>query len=131
MVPASSRPIVLNRQHSGQIPVLWGIFQRPHTLDYIRQVLAEYFADKPMRQVQAFGLYAWGDSPAESELNLLLEMERQTGRAFFDYSRELTEWLGIAVEAHTVGADYIPGLRLVLEKLYINLNHQFAPAADV
>ena len=39
----------------------------PLSLDFIRQVLAEYFADKPVQQVEIFGSYARGEATAESE----------------------------------------------------------------
>ena len=79
----------------------------PHSLDYIRQVLAEYFADKPVRRVQVFGSYARGEATAESDLDLLLEMEQQVGWGFFDYARDLTAQLGIQVDAGTVVSDYM------------------------
>ena len=78
-----------------------------HSLDYVRQVFAEYFADNPVRRMQVFGSYARGEATAESDLDLLLEVERQVGWVFFDYPRELTEWLGIPVEAGTVVSDYM------------------------
>ena len=81
--------------------------QPPYSLDYIRQVLAEYFADKPVRRVQVFGSYARGEATAESDLDLLIEMKQQVGWAFFDYPRELTERLGIKVDIGTVVSDYM------------------------
>ena len=81
--------------------------QPPHSLDYLRQVLAEYFADKPVRRVQVVGSYARGEATAVSDLDLHLEMERQVGWAFFDYPRELTERLGVPVEAGTVVSGYM------------------------
>ncbi len=79
----------------------------PHSLDYIRQVLAEYFADKPVRRVQVFGSYAQGEATAESDLDLLLEMEHQVGWVFFDYARDLAAQLEIQVDIGTVVSDYM------------------------
>ncbi len=81
--------------------------QLPHSLDHIRQVLAEYFADKPVRRVQVFGSYARGEATAESDLDLLLEMERQVGWEFFGYARDLEQQLGIKVDVGTVVSDYM------------------------
>ena len=81
--------------------------QLPLSLDFIRQVLAEYFADKPVRRVQVFGSYARGEATAESDLDLLLEMEQQVGWDFFDYSRDLGQRLGIKVDVGTVVSDYM------------------------
>ena len=79
----------------------------PHSLDYIRQVLAEYFADKPVRRVQVFGSYARGEATAESDLDLLLTMERPVGWESLDYTRDLEVELGIKVDAGTVVSDYM------------------------
>lgn len=81
--------------------------QLPLSLDYIRQVLAEYFADKPVRRIQVFGSYARGEATAESDLDLLLTMERSVGWEFFDYSRDLTEKLGLKVDIGTGVSDYM------------------------
>ncbi len=81
--------------------------QLPLSLDFIRQVLAEYFADKPVRRVQVFGSYARGEATAESDLDLLLEMAHPVGWEFFDYARELEEILKIKVDVGTVVSDYM------------------------
>ena len=44
----------------------------PQSLNYIRQVLAEYFADKLVKKVQVFGSYARGETTAELDLDLPL-----------------------------------------------------------
>ena len=67
--------------------------QLPHSLDYIRQVVAEYFADKPVKRVQVFGSYARGEATAESDLDLILEMAQPVGWAYFSYADELQEKL--------------------------------------
>ncbi|RZK25576.1 MAG: hypothetical protein EOO57_24765, partial [Hymenobacter sp.] len=81
--------------------------QLPHSLAYIRHVVAEYFADKPVRRVEVFGSYARGEATAESDLDLLLTMERPVGWEFFDYARDLEKELGLKVEAGTVVSDYM------------------------
>ncbi|OGX84430.1 nucleotidyltransferase family protein [Hymenobacter glacialis] len=53
--------------------------QLPLSLDYIRQVVAEYFADKPVKRVQVFGSYARGEATAESDLDLLLSSVPDSG----------------------------------------------------
>ena len=81
--------------------------QPPLSLDYIRQVLAEYFADKPVRRVEVFGSYARGEATAESDLDLLLTMEHPVGFAYFTYKEELEDILHLKVELGTVVSDYI------------------------
>lgn len=79
----------------------------PLSLDYIRQTLADYFAEKPVARVQVFGSYARGEATAESDLDLLLTMERPVGWEFFNYSRDLEDKLGIKVDVGTVVSDYM------------------------
>ena len=81
--------------------------QLPHSLDYIRQVVAEYFADKPVKRVQVFGSYARGEATAESDLDLILEMAQPVGWAYFSYADELQEKLGIKVDLGSGVSDYI------------------------
>lgn len=81
--------------------------EKPLSLEHIRQVLAAYFADKPVRRVEVFGSYARGEATAESDLDLLITMERQVGWEFFDYARDLETKLGIKVDSGTVVSDYM------------------------
>ncbi len=81
--------------------------QPPHSLDYIRQVLAEYFADKPVRRVEVFGSYARDEATAESDLDLLIEMARPVGWQYFNYAPELSKRLGIKVDLGSSVSDYI------------------------
>ena len=79
----------------------------PHSLDHIRQVLADYFADKPVRRVQVFGSYARGEATAESDLDLLLEMAEPVGWAYFGYADDLQTRLGIKVDLGSSVSDYM------------------------
>jgi predicted nucleotidyltransferase len=81
--------------------------QLPLSLDYIRQVLSEYFAHKPVRRVQIFGSYARGEATAESDLDLLIELTQLVGWEYFRYADELSARLGIKVDIGTGVSDYI------------------------
>ncbi len=81
--------------------------QPPYSLDYIRQVLAEYFANKPVRRVQVFGSYARGEATAESDLDLLLEMEQHVGWSYSRYADDLQQYLGISVDLGSSVSDYM------------------------
>ncbi len=79
----------------------------PHSLDYIRQVLAEYFADKPVKRVQVFGSYARGEATAESDLDLLIEVTHHVGWSYFSYADELGARLNLKVDLGTTVSDYM------------------------
>lgn len=70
----------------------------PLSLAYIRQVLANYFADKPVRRVAVFGSYARGEATATSDLDLLIELMHPVGWEYFRYADELQQQLGIKVD---------------------------------
>lgn len=91
----------------------------PLSLDYIRQVLAAYFADKPVRKVEVFGSYARGEATAESDLDLLIELIHPVGWEWLRYGNELSELLGIQVDCGTAVSDYIMRyIRKDLQTLY-------------
>lgn len=82
----------------------------PHSLAYIRQVLAEYFADKSVRRVQVFGSYARGEATAASDLDLLLSYEPTSSLTLFDlvdYQADLERKLGLKVDMGTTIDPYI------------------------
>ena len=81
--------------------------QLPLSLDYIQQVLAEYFADKPVKRVQVFGSYARGEATAESDLDLLLEMKHHVGWSYFSYADELSERLGTRADVGAGVSEYM------------------------
>ena len=80
--------------------------QLPHSLDYIRQVVSEYFADKPVRRMQVFGWYARGEATAESDLDLIVEVALPVGWDYFGDADELQACLGITVDLGSGVSDY-------------------------
>ena len=84
--------------------------QPPHSLDYIRQVLAEYFADKPVQRVEIFGSCARGEATAESDLDVLLSRVPDARLTLFDlghYQEDLEEALGIPIDLGTQIDPYV------------------------
>ena len=78
--------------------------QLPLSLDFIRQVLAEYFADKPVQRVEIFGSYARGEATAESDLDVLLSRtpdQRLTLFDLVDFQEDLERRLGLRVDLGT------------------------------
>lgn len=76
----------------------------PLSLAYIRRVVADYFADKPVRRVQVFGSYARGEATAESDLDVLLTRQLDNRMTLFDlghYKDDLEAILGISVDIGT------------------------------
>lgn len=57
------------------------------TLDQIRQTVAAYFRDKPVKQVWLFGSYARGEATEESDVDLLFVFEEQTRMSYFTLAR--------------------------------------------
>ncbi|RZK34056.1 MAG: nucleotidyltransferase [Hymenobacter sp.] len=101
--------------------------QLPHSLDYIRQVLANYFVNKPVRRVRVFGSYARGEATAESDLDLLIELTQLVGWEYFRYADELGSLLDIKVDIGTGVSDYIMRyIRNDLQTLYESQEKQAA-----
>ncbi len=81
--------------------------EKPLSLDFIRQVVAEYFADKPVQRVELFGSYARGEATAESDVDLLLTMREYVGWGFLHYADDLSERLGVKVDLGSAVSDYM------------------------
>ncbi|MDQ2795393.1 MAG: nucleotidyltransferase domain-containing protein [Bacteroidota bacterium] len=79
----------------------------PLSLDTIRQVLADYFADKPVQRVEIFGSYARGEATVESDLDVLINLVQPTGWGWVCYADDLSRRLGIKVEISTAVSDYM------------------------
>ena len=82
----------------------------PLSLDYIRQMLAGYFADKPVQRVEIFGSYARGEATAESDLDLLLSRDPDCRMTLFDlsdYKADLEKALQLSVDLGTQIDPYV------------------------
>ena len=98
--------------------------KKPLSLDFIRQVLAEYFADKPVQRVEIFGSYARGEATAESDVDLLLCRVPGSRMTLFNlahYQDDLEQRLGLKVDLGTAlspfSRPYIePDLKIVYEQ---------------
>jgi uncharacterized protein len=98
--------------------------QLPLSLDFVRQVLAEYFADKPVQRVEIFGSYARGEATAESDVDLLLIKHPGTQVSLFKlvhYQNDLEQKLGLKVDLGTAlspfSRPYIePDLKAIYEQ---------------
>ncbi|MGI4873493.1 MAG: nucleotidyltransferase family protein [Janthinobacterium lividum] len=100
--------------------------EKPLPLEYIRQVVAEYFADKPVRRVEVFGSYARGEATAESDLDLLLSREPESKLTLFDlvdYQDELGSRLGLSID---IGTALSPFARPHIEPDLITIYEQAA-----
>ena len=103
---ASSAPTPRHKSFAQPLPFNLNHQQMdaPHSLDHIRQVLAEYFADKPVQRVQIFGSYARGEATAESDLDVLLSREPGSRMTLFDlmnFQDDLERRLGLRVDLGT------------------------------
>ena len=98
--------------------------KKPLSLDYIQQVLAKYFADKPIQRVELFGSYARGEATAESDMDLLLKPIPGSGVSLFSlvhYQDDLEHILGVKVDLGTAlspfSRPYIePDLKIIYEQ---------------
>jgi len=70
------------------------------TNEYITQVIAAYFKDKPVKKVYVFGSYARGDANDNSDLDLLIDLDhsKKIGLDFYGWDAELGKTLNKKVE---------------------------------
>jgi predicted nucleotidyltransferase len=61
------------------------------TQENIKQIVQDYFKDKPVKKVYLFGSYARGDADEKSDVDLLVELDysKYSGFSFFGWKDEL------------------------------------------
>lgn len=62
---------------------------------YIKQVVQEYFKDKPVKKVYLFGSYARDEADVNSDLDLLVDLDytKYIGWQFYNWHNELADIL--------------------------------------
>jgi uncharacterized protein len=63
------------------------------TVQQIKQVVTDYFKDKPVKRVYLFGSYARGEADENSDVDLLVDLDKtqKIGWAFFRWYQDLEE----------------------------------------
>lgn len=68
----------------------------------IYQVIEEYFRDKPVKKVIVFGSYSTGEETKESDIDLVLDLERPVGLMQLSrYKQDIEDRLQIKVDLGT------------------------------
>lgn len=61
------------------------------TTEQIRQTVAEYFKDKPVKKVYLFGSYARGEANEESDVDLSLVINENASVTYFTLAKYLLD----------------------------------------
>jgi predicted nucleotidyltransferase len=61
------------------------------TIEQIRKTVSDYFKDKPVKRVYLFGSYARGEADENSDVDLLVDVDRsaKVGLKFYGWYEEL------------------------------------------
>jgi len=75
------------------------------TTEHIRQNIAAYFNDKPVKKVWLFGSYARGEADENSDVDILVDIDNSTpvGLDYFIWNDELAERLHKNVDIVSAG----------------------------
>lgn len=70
------------------------------TQENIKNVVQNYFKDKPVNKVYLFGSYARGDADEKSDVDLLVELDysKHIGFSFFGWKDELKNYFNKKVD---------------------------------
>jgi predicted nucleotidyltransferase len=73
--------------------------------DDIKKVVADYFKDKPVKKVWLFGSYARDEADDESDVDVLVDIEKDSGLGlkYFSWPQELAELLSKNVDVVSEG----------------------------
>lgn len=59
------------------------------TIEQIQNIVSDYFRDKPVKRVYLFGSYARGDAKENSDIDLLVDLDKNVGLRFYGWNEEL------------------------------------------
>ena len=68
------------------------------TTQQIQQTVADYFKDKPVKRVYLFGSYARGDAREDSDVDLLVDLEKGVGWQIFSWPDELQQLMAVPTD---------------------------------
>jgi len=61
------------------------------TIEQIKQTVADYFKDKPVKKVYLFGSYATGDATDSSDIDILFSLKENTRMSYFGLAQYLVD----------------------------------------
>lgn len=61
------------------------------TVKQIKNIVTDYFKDKPVSEIYLFGSYARGDAKEESDIDILFSLERNARISYFELAQYLLD----------------------------------------
>lgn len=61
------------------------------TIQQIKDVVTDYFKDKPVKEVYLFGSYARGEARENSDVDILYRLNEDAGLSYFGLARFLVD----------------------------------------
>ncbi len=79
------------------------------TIEYIKQIIADFFSQKPVNKVWLFGSYARGDADENSDIDVLVDIEliKGIGSDYFKWNSQLAKMLNKKVDIVSLGDENI------------------------
>src|SRR3954470_4755684 len=73
--------------------------------EHIKTIITDYFQDKPVKKVWLFGSYARGEADDESDVDVLVNIEKDTGLGlrYFLWHQDRAELLNKKVDVVSYG----------------------------
>lgn len=88
------------------------------TIKQIKDVITDYFKDKPVDKVFLFGSYARGDAREDSDIDILFSLNENSGISYFNLAKylvDLEEKLSAKIDLVNDGSLY-PRLRKFVDE---------------
>lgn len=75
------------------------------TINHIKEVIADYFAARPVKKVWLFGSYARGDADENSDVDVLVDIDYMPGIAaeYFTWNEDLRQRLNKNIDIVSAG----------------------------
>ncbi len=75
------------------------------TKEQIQKIVIEYFTEKPVKKAWLFGSYARGEADADSDVDVLVELDynKNPGMDFFSWRQDLADAINKKVDIVSLG----------------------------